>query len=253
MTVRTLILALALVLGHCSCVLAQQFRVLLVTETAGWHHPSIAAAVPAVQKLAQRHVFRLDWHQQFKQLDDEQLKNYDVLLFINTTGDILNDEEQAAVERFVQSGKGFVGVHAASDTEYDWPWYTKMIGHMFKIHPKEQTAMLNVLDTDFPGLTRWAKRTMWTDEWYEYHDGTRQPGFNYLLTVDESTYDVATKWGTNVALGHGDFHPIAWYREYDGGRMFYTGLGHIPAIYEDPAFLDHLLGGLYYAAKGHTR
>lgn len=249
---RTPLLLLPLLL-LCSCGLAQQFSVLLVTETAGWHHPSIVAAVPAVQQLARRNSFRLDWQQEGQRITDERLAAFDVLLLINTTGDIFDAEEQGAVERFIQSGKGYVGVHAASDTEYGWPWYTEMLGHMFKIHPHEQTAMLDVHDNAFPGLTGWPSRLMWTDEYYEFHTGERRPGFNYLITVDESTYDTRAKWGDNVARGHGDFHPVSWYREYDGGRMFYTSLGHIPGVFSEPYFLDHLMGGLYYAARGITR
>jgi len=169
---------------------------------------------------------------------------------VNTTGDVFNDAEQAAIERFIRSGKGWVGVHAASDTEYDWKWYTDMVGHMFKIHPHVQTAMVDVHDTAFPGLSTWPKRRMWTDEWYEYKDGTRKPDLNYLITVDESTYDFNARWGDNVAKGHGDFHPVSWYHDYDGGRAWYTNLGHVPAVFSEKAFLDHLYGGLYWAAKG---
>ncbi len=250
---RKLLLALTVFCGFCTCVRAQQFNVLLVTETGGWHHPSIVAAVPAMQQLARRNAFRLDWQQDGQKISDDRLKEFDVLLFVNTTGDIFNEEEQAAIERFVRSGKGFVGIHAASDTEYDWPWYTKMIGHMFKIHPHQQAAMLDVLNNDFPGLTGWPARKLWTDEYYEFLDGTRNPEINYLVTVDETSYDTGAKWGDNESRGHGDFHPVAWYRPYDGGRMFYTSLGHIPEIYEDQAFLDHVMGGLYYAATGRDQ
>ncbi len=244
----------------CTCVLAllcsgtlmaQQFRALLVVQTAGWQHESTFDAIPAMHKLASRHDFKLDLKQRAIPLSDGMLKNYDVLIMVNTTGDVFNDAEQAAFERFIQSGKGWVGVHAASDTEYDWKWYTEMVGHMFKIHPVVQTAMLDVHDNSFPGLETWPKRMMWTDEYYEYLDGSKKPGFNYLLTVDESTYDINAKWGeNNVAKGHGDFHPMSWYHDYDGGRAFYTNLGHVPAVFSEPTFLRHLYGGIWWAAKG---
>ncbi len=243
----------------CTCVLAllfsgglmaQQFRALLIVQTAGWQHESSFDAIPAMKQLADRHNFRLDLKQRAIPLNDGMLKNYDVVIMVNTTGDIFNDDEQAAFERFIQSGKGWVGVHAASDTEYDWKWYTGMVGHMFKIHPVVQTAMLEVQDGTFPGLETWPKRMLWTDEYYEYLDGSKQPGFNYLLTVDEDTYDVNAKWGDNVAKGHGDFHPMSWYHDYDGGRAFYTNLGHMPAVFAEPAFLHHLYGGIWWAAKG---
>ncbi|MBC6994028.1 ThuA domain-containing protein [Neolewinella lacunae] len=242
----------------CTCVSAlvfhlnaQQFKALMVVQTAGWQHESTFDAIPALQKLAKLHDFTLDVKQRAMPLTDQQLARYDVLLMVNTTGDVFTDAEQGAVERFIQSGKGWVGVHAASDTEYDWKWYTDMVGHMFHIHPVVQTAMLEVQEPDFPGLTAWPKRMLWTDEYYEYKDGSKKPGFNYVLTVDESTYDITANWGGDrIAKGHGDFHPIAWYHNYDGGRAFYTNLGHVPAVFGEPAFLQHLYGGIWWAAKG---
>lgn len=236
----------------CSFALsAQQFKALLVVQTAGWQHESTFNAIPALEQMAKRHDFKLDLKQRAKPVHDDMLKNYDVVIFVNTTGDIFNDEEQAAMERYIQSGKGWVGVHAASDTEYEWKWYTDMVGHMFKIHPHVQTAMLDVHDNTFPGLEGWPKRKMWTDEYYEFLDGTKRPGFNYLVTVDESTYDWKAQWGAdNIAKGHGDFHPMSWYHNYDGGRAWYTNFGHIPAVFEDPDFLQHLYGGIWWAAKG---
>lgn len=245
--------------GLCTCVLAllfcttaygQQFKALLIVDAAGFQHESTFDAVPALQKLAARHDFQLDLKQRARRLTEEKLQEYEVVIMVNTTGDIFNDTEQAAIEKFIQSGKGWVGVHAASDTEYDWKWYTDMVGHMFKIHPKVQTAMVDVHDTSFPGLTSWPERRIWTDEFYEYFEGDKKPGFNYLITIDESTYDVNAKWGDNVAKGHGDFHPMSWYRNYDGGRSWYTNFGHVPAVFSDVAFLEHLYGGIFWAATG---
>jgi len=247
---KTFLCTCVLALMCCTALNAQQFKALLIVETAGWQHESTFDAIPAMFKLATRHDFKLDLKQKAQRLNDGKLKNYDVIIMVNTTGDIFNDEEQAAIERFVQSGKGWVGVHAASDTEYDWKWYTDMVGHMFKIHPHVQTAMVDVHDTTFPGLETWPKRRMWTDEWYEYLDGTKKADFNYLITVDESTYDINAKWGDNVAKGHGDFHPISWYHNYDGGRAWYTNLGHVPAVFSEKAFLDHVYGGVFWAARG---
>jgi type 1 glutamine amidotransferase len=148
--------------------MAQQFRVLLFTKTAGFHHESIHEGVAGVRKLAERHTFRVDWQENASVFNDKALENYQAVIFLNTTGDILNEEQQAAFEKFIRAGKGFVGVHSATDTEYEWPWYTKMVGMMFKIHPQQQTAYLNVEDSNFPGMERFPKRLLWTDEWYEF-------------------------------------------------------------------------------------
>lgn len=250
-TIRATLLSLLLTF-FAPGLFAQQFDVLLITETAGWQHESSFDAIPAMRKMAERHYFNIDLKQKAERLTADQLAKYEVIVMINTTGDIFNDEEQSLIEKFVQSGKGWVGVHAASDTEYDWKWYTEMVGHMFKIHPTIQTAMVDVIDKDFPGLATWPDRMLWTDEFYEFKDGTRRPGFNYLITVDEATYDFNAKWSEdNVARGHGDFHPMAWYHDYDGGRAFYTNFGHVPAVFQEATFLNHLYGGIYWAATGN--
>ena len=153
------------------------------------------------------------------------------------------------MERFIQSGKGFVGLHSASDTEYDWEWYTKMIGMMFKIHPQIQTAQLTVVNSNFPGMERMPAKRLWTDEYYTFGPLLNDK-LNYLLTVDENSYKAYAKWGDNESAGMGDHHPISWYHDYDGGRAFYTALGHVPATFSDEIFLEHLYGAIFWAATG---
>ncbi len=244
------ILLLSLVANIALAQNRPQFKALLFTKTDGFHHESIHEGVDAIRQLALRHTFSVDWQENASVFSDERLKNYDVIIFLSTTSNILNDEQQAAMERFIQSGKGWVGVHAAADTEYDWEWYTKMVGMMFKIHPAQQTAYLDVVDSNFPGLERFPKRMIWTDEWYEYQKPYKANDLKFLITLDEKSYDPKTKWGSNEGVGMGDVHPIAWYHNYDGGRAFYTGLGHIGLVYSDQTFLDHLFGGIYWAATG---
>ncbi|MDT0687691.1 ThuA domain-containing protein [Autumnicola psychrophila] len=227
-----------------------QFNVLLFTKTAGWHHKSINEGVTAMRTMAQRHSFDMQWHEDATRFNDEFLEQFDVIVFLNTTGDILNDEQQDAFKRFIQSGKGFVGIHSASDTEYDWPWYNELVGKMFHIHPLEQSAMVDVVDTNFPGMEIFPKRFLWTDEWYEFLPEEYSENLNILLSVDEESYDPEVQWGEKVGKGMGE-HPIAWYQDFDNGRSFYTGLGHIAEIYKDPWFLHHLYGGIYWAATGN--
>ena len=232
-----------------STVQAEQFNVFLFTKTDGWHHKSINAAVTGMERLAQKHHFSIDWHEDAAQINDENLAQYDAVMFMLTTGDILSDEQKRVMERFVRSGKGFVGVHSASDTEYKWDWYTSMVGRSFHIHPLIQTAELSVINRKFPGMERMPDSFLWTDEWYEF-GAERIDTLNYILTVDESTFDPKADWGEKSGVGMGKFHPIAWYHEYDGGRAFYTALGHLPATYSDPLFMEHIYGGLYWAATG---
>lgn len=227
----------------------KQFRALLFTKTDGFHHESINDGVTAIKKLADRNFFDVEWHEDANRFTDESLKRYDVVIFLNTTGDVLNENQQKAFEKFIQEGKGFVGIHSASDTEYEWEWFTKMVGRMFHIHPQIQTAKLTVEDANFPGLERMPKERWWTDEWYEFGE-EKIEGLNYIISVDEKTFETKVQWGERKGEGMGDFHPIAWYHYYDGGRSFYTALGHVPETFSDDVFLEHIYGGIYWAATG---
>jgi uncharacterized protein len=180
---------------------------------------------------------------------DDYLKQFQVIIFLNTTGDIFDSTQQKVMERFIESGKGFVGIHSASDTEYDWDWYTKLVGRMFHIHPAIQTAKINIVDPSFPGLQGFANNKLWTDEWYEFGP-EKVSDLHYILAVDESTYNPIAKWAAKQGVGMGKFHPVSWYHNYDGGRSFYTALGHLPTCYSDEVFLNHLYAGILWAATG---
>jgi len=238
----------------------KEFKVLLITKTAGWQHKSIPDGIKAIYKLAAAHNFGVKLQQSAIKITDDELKNFDAVIFLSTTGDIFDDDEQAAFERFIESGKGFVGIHAAADTEYKWKWYNKLVGRMFHIHPAQQTAKLNIIDHNFPEFEHFPNTMLWTDEWYEF--GKEQVSdLHYLITVDENSYNPKVVWrnrdvdtkGNKIdrtGVGMGKFHPISWYHKFDGGRAFYTALGHIGANYENQWFLDHLFGGIYWAATG---
>ncbi len=246
---KLLLLALAATLAA-STARAEQFSVLLFSKTAGWHHESILAGVPAIRALGELHDFKVFWTDDANRVfNDRELAKYKAVIFLCTTGDVLNDQQQAAFERYIKAGGGFVGIHSASDTEYDWPWYTKMVGRMFHIHPAVQTATIQVENPNFPGMDRFAKRFLFTEEWYEF-DASRSDKLSYLLSVDEKTYAPYAKWGPKEGKGMGKFHPVAWFQEYDGGRAFYTALGHLPATFSDQNFMHHIYGGIYWAATG---
>lgn len=149
--------------------------------------------------------------------------------------DVLNPDQQVAFERFIQAGGGYAGVHAAADTEYEWPWYNRLVGAYFLSHPKQQKATIDVRDKNHPSTSFLPDRWERFDEWYNYK--SIMPNFRVLVTLDEKTYE----GGKN-----GDNHPIVWYHEVDGGRAWYTGLGHTKESYVDPLFLRHLLGGIRY-------
>ena len=246
------LIVLALSLFGAGTSFAEQFSVLVFSKTAGWHHDSINAGVTAIQALGKLHDFNVFWTEDANRVfNDKELAKYKAVIFLLTTGDVLNNDQQAAFEKYIRAGGGFVGVHSASDTEYDWPWYTKMVGYMFRIHPAVQTATIKVENYNFPGMDRFAKRFLWTEEWYEFGPPTSDK-LKFLLSVDESTYKPAADWGAKgKGQGMGNFHPLSWYQDYDGGRAFYTELGHLPASYSDTNFLHHLYGGIYWAATGN--
>ncbi|MHA4894510.1 ThuA domain-containing protein [Pedobacter sp. PWIIR3] len=217
-------------------VSAQKNRVLVFSKTAGFHHSSIDVGMAAIQKLGAENKFAVDTTRDASNFNTANLKKYKAVIFLNTTGDALNNEEQTAFEQYIKSGNGFVGVHSATDTEYDWAWYGKLVGAYFVSHPAQQTATLNVVDRTtiatkhLPAV--WSRK----DEWYNFKNIA--PDLNVLITIDETSYT----GGINGAT-----HPMAWYHNYDGGRAFYTELGHVEESYADPLYLNHLLGGIKYA------
>ncbi|MFS1438546.1 ThuA domain-containing protein [Shewanella sp. 10N.286.48.A6] len=245
-----LIIGFSLMLLNNHTLSAKQFNVLLFTKTAGWHHQSILEGVNAMKVLAEKHHFDYEWHEDANQFNDKNLARFDVIIFLNTTGDILNLAQQQAMKSFIQAGKGFVGIHSASDTEYQWTWYTQLVGRMFVIHPAIQTAKINVIATEFPGVELMPENFFWTDEYYQFSEPYSDK-LKYILSVDETSYQANAQWGELKVNGMGEFHPLSWYQEFEGGRSFYTALGHLSATYQDPMFLQHLYGGIYWAATGN--
>ncbi|SFF47045.1 hypothetical protein SAMN03003324_04070 [Pedobacter antarcticus] len=215
---------------------AQSRKILVFAKTAGFHHESIAVGLPALQKMGTEHGFDVDTTRNSALFTSENLKKYAAVVFLNTTGDVLNDVQQQAFEQYIKAGGGYVGVHAATDTEYEWPWYGKLVGAYFVKHPEQQVASLVVKDRKSAATAHLPATWSRKDEWYNFKN--INPDIKVLIELDEKSY----KGGSN-----GAFHPIAWYHDYDGGRAFYTGLGHVDESYTDPLFLKHLLGGIQYA------
>lgn len=243
------IILIQFTIGKTAFSQSKQFKALLVTTTKGWHHESLHAGVLAIQQLGIKNHFDVVLQESPTYFTDKNLEQFKVVIFLNTTGDILDSAAQKVMERFIQSGKGFVGIHSASDTEYDWDWYNRLVGRMFHIHPAIQTAKLNVVDSTFPGIMGFAQAGLWTDEWYEFGP-EKVNDLKYILSIDENSYDPKAQWGEKKGLGMGKLHPVAWYHNFDGGRSFYTALGHVPAVFSNPIFLNHLYAGIYWAATG---
>jgi type 1 glutamine amidotransferase len=211
-------------------------KVLIFSKTAGYHHNSIAVGIPAIIKLGKENNFDVDTTTDSKLFTCTNLKQYAAVIFLSTTGDVLNDTQQAEFERYIHAGGGFVGVHAATDTEYDWPWYGNLVGAYFKSHPAQQMATFNVVDQSFIATKHLPAVWKRFDELYNFK--WMADGLHILITIDEKSYTGGTMGGN---------HPMSWYHAYDGGRAFYTELGHTDESYADPLYLKHLLGGIEYA------
>jgi len=246
---RFLLLLLFAVASSSTLKAQKQFKALIVTTTNGWHHESLHSGVIAIKELATRNLFDAVLFEDPGSFNDKFLQQFQVVILLNTTGDIFDPEQQKVFERFIQSGKGYVGIHSASDTEYEWDWYTKLVGRMFHIHPAVQTAKMQILDSTFPGLQGFEHGKLWTDEWYEFSNA-KALDLHDILAVDETTYNAKADWGAKKGVGMGNVHPVAWYHNYDGGRSFYTALGHVPANFSNEAFLNHLYAGILWAATG---
>jgi cytochrome c len=220
-------------------------RVLVFTKTKGYYHESIPEGVAAVQKLGKENGFEVDTTKDASSFTEENLKKYKAVIFLSTTGNVLNGDQQVAFERFIQAGGGYVGIHAAADTEYEWLWYNNLVGAYFQSHPNNpnvRKAVIQVVDTTHSSTKGLPLRWERSDEWYNYRN--IYTALKVVAKLDEESYE----GGEN-----GDNHPIAWYHDFDGGRAFYTGSGHTKETYAEPLYLKHLLGGIKYAMGDHIK
>lgn len=218
-------------------------KILVFSKTSGYHHESIANGNVAIQKLGDKNNFDVDTTTDAAMFQEDTLKKYAAVVFLSTTGDVLNYMQEAAFERYIQAGGGYMGIHAAADCEYDWGWYGRLVGGYFLSHPgihdtfpNIQAGILNVVDKENMATKHLPAQWKRTDEFYSYKKLSKET--KVLLTIDEKSYH----GGEN-----GDNHPMAWYHEYDGGRAFYTALGHTKESFSEEPYLQHILGGIQYA------
>jgi type 1 glutamine amidotransferase len=231
-----------------------RFKALIFSKTAAFrHNECIPQGTVKIAQMGVQHGFDVDATENAAAFTDTNLAQYDVVIWLCTTGDVLNADQQAAFERYIRAGGGYAGIHSASDTEYDWPWYGGLVGAYFRDHPgvpgvnqQFQVATMNVEDRHTAATKRLPARWTREEEWYNFRTNPRD-SVHVLISVDESTYDPR---GYSVPGGSppmGD-HPISWCQPYDGGRSFYTALGHKGAYWSEPLLLSHVLGGIEMAA-----
>ncbi|RKN19053.1 DUF1080 domain-containing protein [Micromonospora musae] len=218
------------------------YDVLVFSKTAGFRHDSIAVGTQAIRDLGAANSFTVTATEDAAAFTTGNLAQYEAVVFLNTTGDVLNAGQQTAFEQYIGSGGGYVGVHAAADTEYGWSFYGNLVGAYFASHPAIQQANVKVENRAHAASAHLPQTWTRTDEWYNYQTNARSTA-RVLATLDESSYSGG---------GMGADHPHSWCKTYNGGRAFYTGGGHTQASYAEPAFRAHLLGGIRYAA-GRTK
>jgi type 1 glutamine amidotransferase len=214
-------------------------QVLVFSKTQAFRHASIPEGKLAMLKLGIENRWAVDTTEDASLFTIDNLKRYNTIVFLNTTGDVLNEAQQVAFQNYIRGGGSFVGIHAASDTEKDWTWYNNFVGAYFKGHPKPQNARYNVVDKSFPAVSFMPDTINRMEEVYNFYNFKKEL-VNVVMTVDEASYT-----GGNM----GAYHPIAWYHTYDGGKAFYTSWGHFPETFKEELFLKHITAAIEWAMK----
>jgi type 1 glutamine amidotransferase len=214
------------------------FTVLVFSKTTGFRHDSIPQGIALVEALGAEHGFAVEATEDEARFTDAALARYRVVVFLSTTGTVLDPEQKAAFVRYVEGGGGFVGIHSASDTEYDWPWYGELVGAWFQSHPAIQAATVRIEDPDHDSTRELPQAWHRTDEWYNFRSNPRGR-VHVLATLDEASY-------AGGAMGAD--HPIAWCHRVGRGRSWYTAMGHTAESYAEPLFRLHVWGGIASSA-----
>jgi len=215
---------------------AQESKVLIFSKTKGFRHKSIEHGREVIADLCLSNNISVDSTEDAELFTFKNLQQYDALIFLNSTGDLFNEKQQKALVKYINNGGGFVGIHAATDAEYEWEWYGRMAGGYFKSHPEQQNAKIKVLSKDHASTIMLPDEFVRWDEWYDFK--SINPDIIVLAKLDETSYEGGTM---------DNDHPIIWYHEFEGGRVFYSGFGHTNETFDEPLMQKHMLGGILYA------
>ena len=217
--------------------------ILVFAKTAGFRHDSIPVGRAAILEAGIQRGWTVAFTEDAGQINPSRLKAFDAVVFLSTTGTILDKNQEKALQGFIHGGGGFVGVHAAADCEYNWPWYQKLVGAWFLQHPAQQDVVVKIEDTTHPSTKDLPNPWKRHDEWYDYRVNPR-PNVHVLASLDQSSYT-----GSKM----GDDHPIMWCQEFEGGRSWYTGMGHTQESYHDPVYMKMLMEGIEWACGKSRR
>lgn len=217
--------------------------ILVISKTAGFRHDSIPVGRAAIVEAGIARGWTVTCSEDAAEIAPDRLKAFDAVVFLSTTGTILDQGQEKALQGFIHSGGGFVGVHSAADCEYNWPWYQKLVGAWFLQHPAQQDAVVKIEDTTHPSTKDLPNPWKRHDEWYDYRVNPR-PNVHVLASLDQTSYT-----GSKM----GDDHPIMWCQEFEGGRSWYTGMGHTQESYHDPVYMKMLMEGIEWACEKSRR
>lgn len=226
-----------------SCAFGAEPRVLVYQKNGkGFVHDNLAASAATIQELGKQNGFGVDVSTNAAVFSDENLKKYRALIFANSNNEAFeNDEQRAAFQRFVRDGGGFMGIHSSTGSERQWIWFQQMQGAKFLRHAPLQKFTVNVIEPSHPSTAHLGGTWAWEDECYFFTNVNS--GIKVLLSADTSSLKDSKLASAPGQKSNGVF-PLAWYHEFDGGRVFYTSLGHKIEYYSEPAFRKHLLGGI---------
>ena len=222
----------------CNGAAQEKFNLLVFSKTNGFRHKSIEPAKETIKNLGIENNFKTSFTEDSLDINGTNLKNFQVVIFLSTTGDILAGPQEKALKSFVENGGGYVGIHAACDTEYEWLWYGKLVGRYFESHPNIQEARIQNVNKSHPSTESLPKSFNRIDEWYNFRNPLPE-GVTVLLNLDERSYSGGTDNGS---------HPISWAHDVGKGRSFFTAMGHTAESYQEEIFVNHLLGGMLWAA-----
>jgi type 1 glutamine amidotransferase len=220
-------------------------NILVFSKTAGYRHASISSGLKMLSDQSEKQKWVITTTEDASLFRDGFLDRFDVVVFLSPTGDAICDEGQEAFEKFMKKGKGFVGIHAAADFEYEWAFYGDLVGAYFMAHPPKQKATVVFENFDHPAMKPFEGMDVYTtvDEWYSFKENPRAK-VNVLARLDESTI----KKGKNDKWKMGD-HPLIWWNEKDGIRSFYTVFGHTREAFQDKLIIEHITNAINWAAK----
>lgn len=227
-------------------VQANKLNVLVFSKTNGYRHNSISSGLKLFSDLSQEENWALTTTEDASLFNMEFLVNFDVVVFLNPSSNVLNEKQQKAFQTFLETGKGFVGIHSATDCEYDWKWYGKLTGAYFRTHPPTQKGTIIFEDLNHPAMECFKGMDSYTtvDEWYSFKANPREQ-VHVLARLDESSLKESNK-DNDWQMGD---HPLIWWQEFDGIRSFYSIFGHTNEAFQDPKVAAHFAGAINWAGK----